>query len=78
MIIKIEITIMMMMMMIASIKVGDHYVQPTTVVKDFGVTLDSGTVTSLLFPISTTPVALFRVRFILLAESFFLINHYQW
>ena len=70
------VLMMMMIMMIASIKVGDHDVQPTSVVKDSGITLDSGT--SLLFPISTTPVALFRVRFILLAEAVFLINHYQW
>ena len=39
---------------IGSSKVGDHYVQPTIVVKDLGVTLDS----HLTFvPLSTTPAS---------------------
>ena len=52
---------------IGSSKVGDNYVQPTSVVKDLGVTLDSHL--TLVPPVNNTCVALFRVRFILLAES---------
>ena len=52
---------------ICSSKVGDHYVQPTSVVKDLGVTLDSHL--TFVPPVNNTCVALFRVRFILLAES---------
>ena len=52
---------------IGSIKVGDHYVQPTSVVKDLGVTLDSHL--TYVPHVSNTCVAFFRVRFILLAES---------
>ena len=50
---------------IASIKVRDQYVPPTSVVKALGVKLH----TSPLLPMSTTLVALSRVRIILLAES---------
>ena len=52
---------------IGSNKVGDHYVQPTSVVKDLGVTLDSHL--TFVPPVNNTCVALFHVRFILLAES---------
>ena len=48
---------------IASIKVGHHYVQPTSVIKNLGVTLDS----HLTFVPHVNNIC--RVRFIPLAES---------